>query len=252
MKYMVVECHVGYVVLLDERGNFLKAANFQYQLGQTVENPVLMQSWASLQKRRGRIARLAALAACFVFAFGILFYQLFAAVHSSVFLSINPAVQMDLNRMGKVVRLRGVNADGVALLKGYDGEGLSQLDAALQLVDRAAAMGFLEEDGQVSLAIDAPNEELFQDYSALLRSGIEGHLEGQTTVTVQVIRYTPDWQPGQPISSSDAQTGSGGADYNDTDYGPNSDGVTDYDTDYGPDSDGVTDYGDSDYDFDDG
>lgn len=42
MKYIVMECHFSYAVLLDENGRFLKAANRGYQVGQTVYDPVLV------------------------------------------------------------------------------------------------------------------------------------------------------------------------------------------------------------------
>ena len=43
MSYLVMECHPGYAVLLDEEGRFLKAANLRYETGQTVYDPVLMK-----------------------------------------------------------------------------------------------------------------------------------------------------------------------------------------------------------------
>ena len=43
MKYLVMECHTGYAVLLDEEGRFCRAANPGYEVGQTVEDPVLMR-----------------------------------------------------------------------------------------------------------------------------------------------------------------------------------------------------------------
>ena len=43
MSYLVMECHPGYVILLDEEGRFLKAANLRYETGQTVYDPVLMK-----------------------------------------------------------------------------------------------------------------------------------------------------------------------------------------------------------------
>ena len=43
MSYLVMECHPGYAVLLDEEGRFLKAANLRYEIGQTVYDPVLMK-----------------------------------------------------------------------------------------------------------------------------------------------------------------------------------------------------------------
>ena len=40
MKYLVMEIHPAYAVVLDESGRFLKAANFHYQVGETVEDVV--------------------------------------------------------------------------------------------------------------------------------------------------------------------------------------------------------------------
>ena len=37
MKYLVMETHPAYAVMLDENGRFLKAANLRYQVGETVE-----------------------------------------------------------------------------------------------------------------------------------------------------------------------------------------------------------------------
>ena len=37
MKYLVMETHPAYAVLLDEEGRFLKAANLGYQVGVRVE-----------------------------------------------------------------------------------------------------------------------------------------------------------------------------------------------------------------------
>ena len=74
MKYMVMECHTGYAVLLDEEGRFWKAADLHYEVGQTVENPLLMKQPQPSGRRR--ITRLvsstvAAVAAC-LFRFRLL------------------------------------------------------------------------------------------------------------------------------------------------------------------------------------
>ena len=45
MKYVVMECHTAYAILMDEDSRFVKAANLNYEVGQTVENPVLMESF---------------------------------------------------------------------------------------------------------------------------------------------------------------------------------------------------------------
>ena len=40
MKYLVMECGLSYAVVLDQEGRFLKVANLNYQVGQTVEEVI--------------------------------------------------------------------------------------------------------------------------------------------------------------------------------------------------------------------
>ena len=147
MSYVVMECHPGYVVLLDEEGRFLKAANLRYEVGQTVYDPVLMKEGPVKQRRTARwvCSGVAAIAACFLFLFGFGYYQDYIQPYSSIYLTINPEVQMNLNRHGDVVGLVGTNEDGEKLLEGYDGKGKDKVIVADELVDRAIAMGFLSE-----------------------------------------------------------------------------------------------------------
>ena len=280
MRYLVMECHPGYAVLLDEEGRFLKAANLQYQIGQTVYDPVLMMETPEKRRVMPWISGgIAAIAACFLLFFGVNYYQNYLQPYSSIYLAINPEVQMDLNRQGTVVELTGTNEDGDALLEGYNGKGKDKVTVADELIDRAIEMGFLSEGGQVSFSIDSPDEALFQEYGMELRAGVTEHLAGQIAVNLEIVNRKNGQGQENPENSSSPSTSqppaestflpepsqpetappasSSPADYDDTDYGPNNDGVTDYtpsassappaDTDYGPGSDGVTDYDDTDY-----
>ena len=288
MNYLVMECHPGYAVLLDEEGRFLKAANLRYEIGQTVYDPVLMKETPERQRHTAWwiSSGIAAIAACFLLFFGIGYYQNYIQPYSSIYLTINPEVQMDLNRQGTVVGLMGTNEDGETLLEGYDGKGKDKVTVADELIDRAIEMGFLSEGGRVSFSIDSPDEALFREYGTELRTKVTEHLDGRITITIEIMNHqdgqgqespenssssTPSQpsssQPESTTSSSEPSrpavtppTSSNATDYDDTDYGPNNDGVTDYtppasssppaDTDYGPGSDGVTDYTDGDTDYD--
>ena len=245
MKYMVMECHTGYAVLLDEEGRFWKAADLHYEVGQTVENPLLMKQPQPSGRRR--ITRLvsstvAAAAACLFLIFGFSYYQNYLRIYSSIYLSINPEVQMDLNRYGNVVRLTGTNEDGARLLEGYNGRGKDKLTVADELIDRAIEMGFLSEGGQVSFFIDSPEDALFQEYGTELRTEINEHLDGRITITIEIVNYqnTPETESSTSESSVSETAApqnaipSGG----DTDYAPADDTEDDYgDTDYGPEND---------------
>ena len=124
MSYMVMECHPGYAILLDEEGRFLKAANLRYEVGQTVYDPIFVKDNPS-EKKHGKLllkSGILAAAACFLLFFGINYYHNYIEVYSSVYLAINPQVRMELNRQGEVVELVGTNKDGMTLLEGYDAE----------------------------------------------------------------------------------------------------------------------------------
>ena len=190
MSYLVMECHPGYAVLLDEEGRFLKAANLRYKTGQTVYNPVLMKEVPEKQHiSRWIRSGIAAIAACFLLFFGFSYYQNYMQPYSSIYLTINPEVQMDLNRQGTVVRLAGTNEDGEILLEGYDGKGKDKVTVAGELIDRAIEQGFLSEGGQVSFSIDSPDDALFEEYGMELRTKVTEHLNGRITITIEIINH---------------------------------------------------------------
>ena len=251
MSYLVMECHPGYAVLLDEEGRFLKAANLRYEIGQTVYDPVLMKETPEKERHTIRwvSSGIAAIAACFLLFFGFSYYQNYVQPYSSIYLTINPEVQMDLNRKGAVIRLEGINEDGAALLEDYEYKGKDRLTVADDLIERAIDMGFLSEGGQVSFSIDAPDEALVQKYGEELQTEVLKHLENRYTITVEVVNH----QTGETESSQKTQGAQetqstqetpvsqdvpesitvpvapeGGSDYVDTDYGPDSDGDTAY------------------------
>ena len=82
MSYLVMECHPGYAVLLDEEGRFLKAANLRYKIGQTVYDPVLMKETPEKERHTIRwvSSGIAAIAACFLLFFGFSYYQNYVPV----------------------------------------------------------------------------------------------------------------------------------------------------------------------------
>ena len=119
MSYLVMECHPGYAVLLDEEGRFLKAANLRYEIGQTVYDPVLMKDTPEKQRHTIRwiSSGIAAIAACFLLLFGFSYYQNYMRPYSSIYLTINPEVRMDLNRQGTVVELTGAGSSSASDVK---------------------------------------------------------------------------------------------------------------------------------------
>ena len=52
MRYLVMECHPGYAVVLDGEGRFLKVANLHYTVGQTVTEVVMLAAAEPAARRR--------------------------------------------------------------------------------------------------------------------------------------------------------------------------------------------------------
>ena len=165
-------------------------------------DPVLMKDSPEKQRHPVRwiSSGVAAIAACFLLFFGLSYYQSYMQTYSSIYLTINPQVQIDLNQQGIVVGLTGTNPDGRQLLEGYDGKGKDKATVADELVDRAIEMGFLSEGGWISFSIDVPDDDLFQEYRMELFTEITKHLEGRLTINIEIFRSTSQ-QSEHPVQS---------------------------------------------------
>ena len=185
MKYMVMECHLTYAVVLSEDGRFLKAANLHYEPGQVVTDLVEMEIPESRrdEKRKGRrwIYTLAAAAACLMLAATSMF-QAGNRTYGSVYMTINPEVRIDVNRKD----LEGINQDGLELIDGYSYR-KKELDVVVdELVDRAIDQGYLHEGGRISLALEGEDGQWVMDQSDSLSTHLNEHLTGKMSVTIEV------------------------------------------------------------------
>ena len=193
MRYLVMECHPSYAILLDEDGRLVKAANLHYQVGQTVESPVIMreQETAQISRLPRKLGATVAAAACMMLLL-LGYYQNYMAPYTAIALSINPSVLMELNKQGNVVDLEGLNEDGEDLLEGYKPESKDRLEVTDALIDRAIDMGNLSAGGRISFDIDTPDDAKFQQYGVELRSNVTEHLADRFTVTVEIKRHSTD------------------------------------------------------------
>jgi len=175
MKYMVMECHEGYAVLMDENSRFVQAANLRYKIGQTVTDPVLMNAEES---NRGRISmhisKFVAAAACLTIAVsaGALYYSSNYKAHSTVLISSEANVRMELNKKGKVLNISAENADSDEIIKNYDGKGKDMLDAANDIIDIEKDKGYIENGDTVDFYIKAETPSEYNSYKSDLITGI--------------------------------------------------------------------------------
>lgn len=207
MKYMVLECHPGYAVVLDEEGSFLKVANRRYEVGQMVTDVVPMQ--VPPRKKYSRwITSLAAMAACLALVLGLTLPGTHVP-YASVYVKINPEVRIDVDKKDMVVGLAGVNQDGIDLIEGYDYH-RKHLDLVTdELVDRAIDMGYLQADGQITISLDSQDETWMQSHSEAISSHLQTHLQERITVTIEIKLCTHE-HPGKEHRDYDYDDDDGG------------------------------------------
>lgn len=185
MKYLVMECHEAYAILMDEESRFFHAANLHYTVGQTVTSPILMQNETAAAEEpevRGASARIrrivmrvSAAAACLLLAAGAGYFHY--AQHykpeSVIVLNTDADIKMYLNKEGKVVKLKSENEAGDALLDGYDGLRKSKVTVAHELLAKQIANGSISDGDTVDLYISAHTSDDYDAYKSEFESDIK-------------------------------------------------------------------------------
>ena len=188
MKYIVLECHLSYVIVLDEKGRFLKAANLGYEVGETVENVILENTnFEKNQKRKKRrIRSLLILAFCaLLIAFGV---WRFSVPAGHVRMQINPDVLISVNRWNYVVELEGLNDDGEELTEDMGIFFKKVDDIADELADKAVYSGYLENGGKILITADSDDDEWKENVEKILLMELDVHFGHK----IHVISVHPD------------------------------------------------------------
>lgn len=196
MTYIVMETYRSYCVVVDEAGRFIKAANLNYEVGQTVERITAMKPSKTFNTKRA-VTAVCSIAACLIMVLSVFLYSSMLSPFASVYLSINPSVRLDVSRDGRVVGLEPMNTDGEALLQGYDSRRKALAEVSDELVHRAIDMGFLSAGGKVTIDIDSPDEVWFQDTGIALRQNLNDAIDESLTVTIEIKRYDVTEAAGQ-------------------------------------------------------
>lgn len=170
MKYLVMERHESYVIVLDEQGRFYKAANMDYSPGQTLTKVVPMEDIkVKKRKRAGFFALFAAVIILTATAIGLLWLSNSAneanggaAVSdgSLVFrLYMGGEVALTCGADNKVLKAEGTDENGKNLVSQADLTGKDLNEAAAQLLDASYFLGLIDEDGEVFAAIEGEEDD---------------------------------------------------------------------------------------------
>lgn len=189
MKYMVMECHLSYAVVLDEKGRFIKVANLHYEVGQTVTQVVELtppkDNASSKRSHLGQWYTLAAMAACLLLVIAFIF-QPRNAPYASVYMTINPQVRIDVDRRDNVIGLESLNEDGHTLIENYSYPGKNLDQVMEELVAASIHRGYLLTGGKITLTLEAENSRWLTQKEAALNSLLKETIPPRMSVTVEV------------------------------------------------------------------
>ena len=212
MNYLVLETHPAYVVVLDEQGRFLKAANQNYQVGQQLGQIIpFRQPKPEISWVKKSMASLAGLAACLCLVLGGYFgyYQPNFTAYGSLLVEINPQVELTLSQTHRVLDLGAQNEDGQVLIEGYDYQNKDGDAVVEELVTRAMELGFLSNGESVTLTVQGQDADWNRQQEDSARSALESRYGDAITIYLsgeqpeqEVILPLPT--PSQTTSSSPA------------------------------------------------
>lgn len=219
MRYIVMENHLSYSVVMDERGRFLRAANMGYEIGEVVDDIVTFTPPQKTQRTEAapqpvkkpvpkrKIILISAIAVGLVAIFLSLFF-LFSGdrKYASIYLSTDAEIRMDVTEDGTAINLFGLNENGRRVIDGYEIEGKSMTDAANELMDAAIEKGMLQDGGRVVVSIEVSSDQWFNDTAEALYESLTAHLEDKVDVSVVTRRYGGDATPTPTLTQTPEQT----------------------------------------------
>ncbi len=208
MTYLVMECHDSHAVVLSEDGRFLTVPNLNYEQGQVLTRIIDLneprsirtggkgrwhQRWAQFKESFSYPAKKTlGLAAALLLVVGLV-PLLVLSPYGTVQLAINPEVEITVNRFNQVLDLEGLNKEGKRLVSEVNvlGKGLKQTVTLLS--ERAAELGFLQEQGRITITADG-SQSWRQKTEQTLQSELQTHFEGWSIEIVIGEESTPEPQ----------------------------------------------------------
>ena len=269
MKYLVMECHPAYAIVLGEDGRFCRVANMHYQVGQQLDEVF------DLEQPKGtpvviwkKAAEIVAAAACFcLILLGM--WQMVLAPCGTVRMQINPDIAITVNRLDYVTSVKGLNEDGKQVVQGYSSS-FKKLDTVTdQLADRAVEMGYLEDGGRITLTVESDREkwktateerlllelEVHFDYRIIVEISPSGADTSDDAVSDSMSHEIVIPVPSPDLSGSDILPSDSGDDNDDMDDADDIDEQTDsddlYEDDGMDDADDIGNQADSDDSYED-
>lgn len=168
MKYTVMECHEGYAVLMDEEARFVTSANLHYEVGQSVTDPIILNEEQTARKITFTPGKFIAAAACLVLfaSAGSMYYSHNLKTHSTVVISSDANIRMEVNKKGKVIHIVSDSESGKELLKNYSGKGKDKLTVANEIIGLEMEKGYISDGDTVDLYVSSNDSKGYETFES--------------------------------------------------------------------------------------
>jgi hypothetical protein len=167
-------------VLKNDGGFVALPKNPDWQIGDVVTIVIL----------RRKLLKLAAIPAAAILA-ALLFIGIYSYGITTTFveISVSPAVQLEINRFGRVLAVQGLNPRGEALIQGlsYRHDNFDQVFDHIML--RFANANYLTSDTNIRLAIADDSFARFLDYEQSIQEIIARNIAAGHYPQIDIIRF---------------------------------------------------------------
>lgn len=182
MKYIIMECKLGYAIAMDTDGRFLKVVNLDYEVGQEVDEVLTFELEDKKQHRKALRRFSIVLAACLcIFFYGA--YQMLFVTYGTVKMQINPDILIKVNRFHYVIDLEGLNQDGKNLIHDYSHRFKKLTVVSEELTERAIQFGYLTHEGTISIEVSSEHADWESETETELIAELTSHFSGNIHVS---------------------------------------------------------------------
>lgn len=107
-------------------------------------------------------------------------------IQSKIYITINPAICLDLSKDGTILEIEALNEDGKNLLSDYQYSKKERTAVAEELIQKAIDSGYLEKGGKVTLSIESENNDDFLKYDSEFREIVFNNFGEKQGINIEI------------------------------------------------------------------
>lgn len=182
MKYLVMEIDKDKALVLSSDGNFIKVKNFNYEIGQQLDQ-ISQINFYHLTK--AHITKAAFILTCLSLFFFSYYYYNYLNIYSSIFFSINPKIRMDLNAKGDVIKLVGLNDEAKELLVNYNYKNKDKYLISQELVELFKDNNYFINNKTITIIIESNDQNLKKEYELTFLKQLNSYINPEE-ITIEI------------------------------------------------------------------